>query len=198
MAKAKSVNERVLAMVNVDYDHQSLAWFKPYIDRWSNLYPSPGSVPTPAMLFTAACTGPRGAGKQTAAVAMALRPEGYTVGQLRMGFDSGPAHNHTDTLVDVNRKGLPQGGGIFSRTKTGSGQGNEQQFTLTFTPAGEKWLADQLVKRGLKKAPKPVNLKPKANKAKAPVDVTEAPVTEAPVEHVTPEQFQALAAQFNS
>lgn len=194
MAKPLTLTQRTLNSIPVSLDHPSLAKAQAWLNDWR---PENGEPPTPAMLWVGAVTKKHGLGLEGLFVAMQLRPEGATVQSfMRASGAGGAAHNNTRALVKA---------GLFERLKT-AGPGQSETFTLAFTEAGARFISDRMVADGLKKPSKPkaVAVKAKANKAKAkpvetPVDtVTVELVTETPAETVTPDQLEALAAQFNS
>ena len=192
MAKL-SFHEKALSGIKVDADHAALAWFEPFKANWAKWgVELLGSVPTPAMLTVATVTVKKlSPGLEAVNVAMACRPEGVRVSQyLNAAGAEGAAHNHLKALCNA---------GIFDAIPNGA----KTKFA-TLTEQGISEVNRLMVVKGLKAAPKVkvVKVARKRNAtpvAEVPVEqpVNEAPAADVP-QAVTPEQFQALAAQFNS
>lgn len=137
--------------------------FKSYTKNWPTKFAGP--VPSPEMFMVSLLFGKnRKPGPESGFVAMQLRPEGASVAELSMAFNSGPAHNHSRALShDTHGNGAH----YFVRTK-GNGK-----FWLTFTAKGIKALEGALKGMAVQMAAGEATNgadKPKAKKAtKAPV-----------------------------
>jgi hypothetical protein len=124
------INACVLSTVTVQahvISNMKAAFTKP----WPKLA---GRMPTDVELMAAAAFSKSTAGHEATFMALQLRDEGCSVLQLGQACGAGPAHNHSR---DHSGKVWHH----FNRGKLGTGT-----YTLTFTPKGEKWLADYLSK----------------------------------------------------
>jgi hypothetical protein len=157
-----------------------------------------GPKPTPEMVkLNYVLDGGRRAGDEPMWVTMTLRANGATVGEFMRATSAGGAAHNNAAKYNTERNGA----GWLVRVPLPNDE-RAGRWQHVITDKGAAQLAKRVAALTGTAEAKPAKVARKRNatpvaEVPAEVPVSEAPAADAP-QAVTPEQFQALAAQFNS
>ena len=172
------------------YTHTYLAGVEP--DHTSGWLKSLGSKPTAAMLEVAHYFSPQGPGKQAFALALALRPEGVTRGQISALFQGHQQSNHRKAQIDA---------GYFDRLPHSvPGVDQSKCYKLELTDTGKAFIerrqADQAAKQAAVQAKLEAKgkVKPEAKPVAKPKPVKPEPVKPLQVKAAKPSSAQRRKA----
>jgi hypothetical protein len=146
------------------YTHSYLAGVEPdFTGGWPK---SLGSKPTADMLETAHYFSPQGPGKQAFALALTLRPEGVTRGQISQLFQGHQQSNHRQAQIDA---------GYFDRLPHSvPGVDKSKCYKLELTELGAAFIERRKVDKAAKQAAVQAKLEGKVKQVEKPAKPAKA------------------------